>query len=46
LRSPAAREKKAVSDDARVARPATRLQAALLDAAFVAAGMTVAALVF
>jgi uncharacterized RDD family membrane protein YckC len=46
LRSPAAQEKKAVSDDARVARPAMRLQAALLDAAFVAAGMTVAALVF
>ncbi len=46
LRSPAPLEKKAVSDDAPVARPATRLQAALLDAAFVATGMTLAALAF
>ncbi len=46
LRSAAPQEKKAVSDDATVAPPATRVQAALLDAAFVAAGMTLAALVF
>ena len=46
LRAPAPQEKKAVNDDAPVARPATRLQAALLDAAFVAAGMTLAALAF
>ena len=46
LRSPAPQEKKAVSDDAPVARPSTRLQAALLDAAFVAGGMMLAALAF
>lgn len=46
LRSPAPLEKKAVCDDAAVAPPATRLQAALLDAAFVAVGMTLAALAF
>ncbi len=46
LRPPAPQEKKAVNDDAPVARPATRLQAALLDAAFVAAGMALAALAF
>lgn len=46
LRSPARLEKKAVCDDAPVAPPSTRLQAALLDAGFVAAGMTLAALAF
>lgn len=46
LRSPLPQEKKAVNDDAPVARPATRLQAALLDAAFVATGMTLAAMAF
>jgi uncharacterized RDD family membrane protein YckC len=46
LRSPAPLEKKAVSDDAPVAPAAVRLQASLLDAAFVAAGMTAAALAF
>jgi len=38
LASSRPQEKKAVNDDAPVARPATRLQAALLDAAFVAVG--------
>jgi uncharacterized RDD family membrane protein YckC len=46
LRPPAPPQKKAVNDDAPVARPALRLQAALLDAAFVAVGMTLAALAF
>ncbi|HXN47645.1 MAG TPA: RDD family protein [Bryobacteraceae bacterium] len=46
LRPPAPQEKKAVNDDAPVARPAARLQAALLDAGFVAAGMGLAALAF
>ena len=46
LRPPAPQEKKAVNDDAPVARPAARLQAALLDAGFVAAGMGLAAVAF
>ncbi len=46
LRSPAPPEKRAVRDDAPVAPPILRLQAALLDAAFVASGLALAALVF
>jgi len=46
LRPPAPLEKKAVSDDAPVVPPALRLQAALWDAGFVAAGMALAGVVF
>jgi len=46
LRSPAPPERKAVKDDAAVAPPAVRLQAALLDALFLGVGIAAAAAVF
>ncbi|MGE5646725.1 MAG: RDD family protein [Acidobacteriota bacterium] len=46
LRAPAARQRKAVSDDVPVAGPGPRLRAAVLDAVFVAAGIAVAAATF